>query len=329
MDYITVAEAAEKWDITVRQVQRLLAGNKITGAKKHGGTWLIPAGAEKPADARVKSGKYVKKLSHIYHKPPDNANPEELAEAFQSLIKSHHISFQFLDLFPYAIEVFAPDGTAVFFNRSGCEDANIADASQIVGKYNILKDTVVLDVLGQRETVEKAFKGERVTAYDVRIPHEETSERYDPKDETASTILYKNISCFPLWDDHQQIAYIVMVFITTQIYTGRADIIKAQEYMDQNWIDEFDRDKIARAVHISPNHFSSLFKEHTGYTPKDYYKRIKIKKLQEKLLDPSLNIEQAFSACGVDYHGNYRQFFKDITGQTPMQFRKEKVKTTT
>ena len=52
MEYISAAEAAEEWGVTPRQVQRLLADNRITGARKHGRDWLIPADAEKPGDPR-------------------------------------------------------------------------------------------------------------------------------------------------------------------------------------------------------------------------------------------------------------------------------------
>lgn len=55
MEYISVAEAAEKWDVSVRQVQRLLAHNRITGAKKYGRSWMIPNDAEKPVDPRKES----------------------------------------------------------------------------------------------------------------------------------------------------------------------------------------------------------------------------------------------------------------------------------
>lgn len=254
--------------------------------------------------------------------------PADLAGAFQKMMKNTDMFFQLLDLFPYMIEVFAPDGTVVFLNRAGCEEGNLADVTQVIGHYNILKDPVVLDTLGQREIIEKAFNGERINSYDVRIPYEDTAERYTQTDDSFNKILYQTISCFPLWDDQQQLAYVAMVFITTQTYTGRADIIKAKEYIDRYCTDDFDRDKIAGAIHISPNHFSSLFKEHTGESPQDYYKRAKVRKLQEKLLDPNLNIEQAFAACGVDYHGNYRRYFKEITGQSPSQYKEEKTRTT-
>ena len=52
MDYMTAAEAAEKWGVTIRQVQRLLAANRIEGAIKYQRLYLVPADAAKPADPR-------------------------------------------------------------------------------------------------------------------------------------------------------------------------------------------------------------------------------------------------------------------------------------
>lgn len=52
MDYITAAEAAEKWGVAIRQVQRLSAAKRIPHTKKYGRSWLIPADAEKPGDPR-------------------------------------------------------------------------------------------------------------------------------------------------------------------------------------------------------------------------------------------------------------------------------------
>lgn len=52
MEYISVMEAAEKWHVSLRQVQRLLAQMRIPGAKKYGKSWMIPAAAQKPVDLR-------------------------------------------------------------------------------------------------------------------------------------------------------------------------------------------------------------------------------------------------------------------------------------
>lgn len=52
MDYITTAEAADKWRISQRRIAIFCAQNRITGVIKKGKTWLIPKDAEKPCDAR-------------------------------------------------------------------------------------------------------------------------------------------------------------------------------------------------------------------------------------------------------------------------------------
>ena len=60
MDYITIIDTAEKWGITTRRIQVLCKQGRIPGAILFGHTWAIPADAEKPADARIKSGRYMK-----------------------------------------------------------------------------------------------------------------------------------------------------------------------------------------------------------------------------------------------------------------------------
>lgn len=52
MEYISVTEAAARWNVSVRQVQRLLAENRLPNAKKYGRSWMLPADAEKPGDPR-------------------------------------------------------------------------------------------------------------------------------------------------------------------------------------------------------------------------------------------------------------------------------------
>lgn len=60
MEYMTITEAAEKWQITPRRVQVCCSKGRIPGAYRFGHAWAIPADAEKPSDNRIKSGKYRK-----------------------------------------------------------------------------------------------------------------------------------------------------------------------------------------------------------------------------------------------------------------------------
>ena len=60
MEYMSISQAAEKWGITPRRIQVLCKQDRIPGAAGIGYVWAIPMDAEKPKDARVRSGKYIK-----------------------------------------------------------------------------------------------------------------------------------------------------------------------------------------------------------------------------------------------------------------------------
>ena len=52
MEYITVRDAAQKWNISERLVQKYCAAGRVEGAKKFGTSWVIPDGTIKPKDPR-------------------------------------------------------------------------------------------------------------------------------------------------------------------------------------------------------------------------------------------------------------------------------------
>ncbi len=59
MDILTIKEASLMWGISVRRITVLCNEGRIPGAKKIAGAWLLPKDTKKPADARIKSGKYM------------------------------------------------------------------------------------------------------------------------------------------------------------------------------------------------------------------------------------------------------------------------------
>lgn len=60
-DTMLVKEAALLWGLTERRITALCKEGKIEGAVKQGRSWMIPVGADKPIDNRVKNGVYKKK----------------------------------------------------------------------------------------------------------------------------------------------------------------------------------------------------------------------------------------------------------------------------
>lgn len=53
INYLTVKEAGEKWNISGRMVTIYCNSGKIDGVIKKGNLWLIPINAEKPIDGRT------------------------------------------------------------------------------------------------------------------------------------------------------------------------------------------------------------------------------------------------------------------------------------
>ena len=54
MDYMTLKEASEKWGISTRQINYYCTENRIPGAVKMAGVWLLPKAAGKPVERRYK-----------------------------------------------------------------------------------------------------------------------------------------------------------------------------------------------------------------------------------------------------------------------------------
>lgn len=61
MEYLSIKQMSEKWEISTRRILTLCNEGRIEGAMKIGYSWALPADAEKPKDERIKSGRYIKK----------------------------------------------------------------------------------------------------------------------------------------------------------------------------------------------------------------------------------------------------------------------------
>ena len=66
MEYMSCPEAAKKWGVSERRVQKLCEENRISGISKLGNMWLIPKDAEKPKDKRLKKVPTVEEIITQY-----------------------------------------------------------------------------------------------------------------------------------------------------------------------------------------------------------------------------------------------------------------------
>ena len=245
--------------------------------------------------------------------------PAGLSEPFKALIGNQGLNYQILDMLPIPIQIFTPDGACMFANRAGLELHNIPDANLVVGKYNYNDDPVCLKIMG-REVYDRVSRGEAVSFPDFPAPIQDVVDRgvVGEKPFEAATM---DLFFLPIWDG-DTFACTILFYTVKNMYNGRTDIVQAQKYLDEHWMEEFDLDQIAGAANLSRRHFQRIFKEITGITPMEHYQIAKLEKIKEKLLDDSLSIEQAFACCNADYHGSYHRLFKEKTGMTPSEYRK-------
>jgi hypothetical protein len=61
MEFISAEQAAKKWGISAQRVREYCRNGRVVGAKRFGLVYMIPDDAEKPRDARIKSGHYIKR----------------------------------------------------------------------------------------------------------------------------------------------------------------------------------------------------------------------------------------------------------------------------
>ena len=55
MDYLSIQDISNKWNISKRRIQVLCREGRINGAKMIGNMWVVPKDAERPTDARTKN----------------------------------------------------------------------------------------------------------------------------------------------------------------------------------------------------------------------------------------------------------------------------------
>lgn len=242
--------------------------------------------------------------------------------SFQSFSGSEEMLFQVAELFPMPIEIFRPDGRAAFVNRAWTQIHNISSPAEIVGKYNVRENVVVNEKLGLGSYVSRMFEGEIVLTPERKAPLEDFAVSCRVRNSGFNIeSMYMEILCFPVLTPGGNASHFVGVFLPTRIYKGNPYVARAKEYMDNHWSEPYDTRTVAGAANLSPYHFVRLFKKHTGVTPYQYHRTVKVNKLKRMLSDKNLSVSEAFSACGVEYSGSFAKVFKDMTGLTPSEYR--------
>lgn len=99
-------------------------------------------------------------------------------------------------------------------------------------------------------------------------------------------------------------------------------IRQALKYISRNMNKNPSRTEVARAVNISEEYFSRLFRQETGDAFKDYMQMLKMEEAKKLLKETGFSIGIIASKVGYNNFSHFTQTFRSYTGMTPQEFRK-------
>lgn len=98
-------------------------------------------------------------------------------------------------------------------------------------------------------------------------------------------------------------------------------IIKAQEYIEQNYHDKINVDQLAASFAIGRRNFERRFKKATSNTVMEYIQRVKIEAAKKSLESSRDNVNEVVYSVGYSDPKAFRTTFKKFTGLSPLQYR--------
>jgi transcriptional regulator GlxA family with amidase domain len=102
---------------------------------------------------------------------------------------------------------------------------------------------------------------------------------------------------------------------------GDKQIIKAQEFIEDNFQDKISIDDLAIKVAIGRRSFERRFKKATNNTVVEYIQRVKIEAAKRSFESSQKNINEVMFDVGYTDTKAFRTVFKKITGLTPIEYR--------
>jgi len=101
----------------------------------------------------------------------------------------------------------------------------------------------------------------------------------------------------------------------------RPDIEEARRYIDAHYREGLTMPGVARAVHLSPSHFSVLFSRETGSTFTEYVRRTRIERAKRRLLETPATITEIAFSVGFNSLTHFNHVFKALEGMAPSLYR--------
>lgn len=96
------------------------------------------------------------------------------------------------------------------------------------------------------------------------------------------------------------------------------------EYMQNRILEQITLNELAENIHVSPSHFSAVFKRRTGYSPLEYFTHLKIQKACQYLEFTDMHVKEIGYMLGFNDPFYFSRLFSKYMGKSPQIYRKMK-----
>lgn len=118
-----------------------------------------------------------------------------------------------------------------------------------------------------------------------------------------------------------------------EVGSGRGDMLRAhrktmqrvEQYIRQNPQEDLGLKALAFKANLSASYFHKLFTRHFGTSPAEYVLSCRISHAKALLVEAELSMEEIACQSGFSSQSYFNFCFKQQTGQTPLQYRKERL----
>ncbi len=94
------------------------------------------------------------------------------------------------------------------------------------------------------------------------------------------------------------------------------------EYVEDNFDKDIYMDEVAKKFHISPSHFSRMFKKAAGKTFTEYLLQIRMTRACRLIRSTDMSISAIAESVGYPDYFYFNRMFKKYCGTTPVKYRK-------
>ncbi len=101
----------------------------------------------------------------------------------------------------------------------------------------------------------------------------------------------------------------------------RNNVSAAIDLMKRKLNEVLSLENLAKACNLSISHFSTVFKQETGYSPIDYFNHLKIQKACQYLLFTDMSIKEISFSLGVEDQYYFSRMFSKLMNVSPKEYR--------